>query len=329
MPRPSILRRISRWFVWLLAIYGLLYLAQWPFRSASPPAGFDVVAHRGVHQDYHRDQLNNETCTAERIDPPTHAYLENTLPSMQAAFAAGASAIEIDVHATRDGEVAVFHDWTVDCRTEGSGETRTHSLAELKALDAGYGYTADGGQSYPFRGQGVGLIPSLSEVLAAFPNGHFVLDQKDRSTATTERLIRVVRAAGAEARVCLAGTPLTNARFRELLGTTACAYPDRQGIKRCLIDYLASGWTGAVPESCRAQRIIVPDSAVVRLLWGWPGSFIERMRAAGSSVHVYTNDSTRLAYWRALGVDGLWTDHIERFASDANPGAGVDLGQQH
>jgi glycerophosphoryl diester phosphodiesterase len=84
--------------------------------------------------------------------PPTHGYLENTNPSMDASFRAGADIVEFDIHPTTDGKLAVFHDWTVDCRTDGKGVTREHSLAELKRLDIGHGHTADGGKTFPFRG---------------------------------------------------------------------------------------------------------------------------------------------------------------------------------
>jgi glycerophosphoryl diester phosphodiesterase len=63
---------------------------------------FTLVAHRGVHQTHpgREDGVTNETCTAELIDPPRHAYIENTIPSMAAAFAASADAVEIDIHRT-------------------------------------------------------------------------------------------------------------------------------------------------------------------------------------------------------------------------------------
>ena len=82
-------------------------------------APMTLVAHRGLAQTYHREDLDNETCTATRIYPPQHPYLENTIASMQAAFDAGADIVEFDVHPTTDGAFAVFHDWTVDCRTQG------------------------------------------------------------------------------------------------------------------------------------------------------------------------------------------------------------------
>ena len=110
--------------------------------------------------------------------PAEHRFLENTLAAFSAAFAAGADIVEFDVHPTTDGAFVVFHDWTLDCRTDGHGGTREHSLAELKALDVGYGYTADGGKTFPFRGAGVGLMPTLDEVLAAFPGRRFLINVK-------------------------------------------------------------------------------------------------------------------------------------------------------
>lgn len=97
-------------------------------------------------QRFDERDLKNDTCTAARMLPPTHDYLENTLRSMRASFEAGADVVELDVHPTTDGEFAVFHDWTIDCRTDGHGVTREQSMAKLKTLDIGYGYTADGGK---------------------------------------------------------------------------------------------------------------------------------------------------------------------------------------
>jgi glycerophosphoryl diester phosphodiesterase len=69
-----------------------------------------LLAHRGMAQTYHREDLERDTCTATRIYPPEHPYLENTIASMQAAFDAGADIVEFDIHPTTDGQFAVFHD---------------------------------------------------------------------------------------------------------------------------------------------------------------------------------------------------------------------------
>src|SRR5690606_7213976 len=128
-----------------------------------------LLAHRGIAQRYDLAGVAGDTCTATRILPPRHRYLENTIASMKASFDAGADIVEIDVHPTTDGQFAVFHDWTLECRTNGQGVTREHSMAQLKQLDIGFGYTHDGGKTYPLRGTGIGMMPSLAEVLDAFP----------------------------------------------------------------------------------------------------------------------------------------------------------------
>ena len=88
---------------------------------------------------------------------------------MRAAFDRGANVVEFDIHPTTDGRFAVFHDRTLECKTNGSGLTRTHTMEELKRLDIGYGYTFDDGHTYPFRGKGIGLLPSMDEVFQEFP----------------------------------------------------------------------------------------------------------------------------------------------------------------
>ena len=130
--------------------------------APKPKGKLLLVAHRGVAQQFSREGVDNETCTATRIRPPQHNFIENTIYSMQNAVLLGADAIELDVHPTSDGHMVVFHDWTLDCRTNGKGAVRKRTLADLKALDIGYGYTADGGKTFPLRGRGIGAMPTHS-----------------------------------------------------------------------------------------------------------------------------------------------------------------------
>ncbi|MGD1950182.1 MAG: glycerophosphodiester phosphodiesterase family protein [Leptolyngbyaceae cyanobacterium] len=164
----------------LIAGLGLLYVINASF--GVKPIGLSpvLVAHRGLGQDYDRQGVTNDTCTAERMLPVPHDYLENTLLSMKATFAYGADMVELDIHPMVDGRFAVFHDWTIDCRINGTGVTREQALESLQALDIGYGYTADGGKTYPFRGRGIGMMPSLAEVLSTFPDRHFVINIKSQ-----------------------------------------------------------------------------------------------------------------------------------------------------
>jgi glycerophosphoryl diester phosphodiesterase len=94
-----------------LVVFGLaVYLFNAGWRVAPPAGELGLIAHRGVHQTFDNAGLGNDGRSASGIDPPSHDLLENTLASMQAAFAAGADIVEFDVHPTTDGQFAVFHD---------------------------------------------------------------------------------------------------------------------------------------------------------------------------------------------------------------------------
>ncbi|ODT68225.1 MAG: glycerophosphodiester phosphodiesterase [Pelagibacterium sp. SCN 63-23] len=267
----------------LAALAGLyFYNAGW--RVAPPENGETrLIAHRGVHQTFDRDGLESDTCTAERIDAPRHGLLENTLPSMQAAFAAGADIVELDVHPTTDGQFAVMHDWTVDCRTEGSGETRAHSMDDLRALDIGYGYTADNGATYPFRGTGIGQMPELREVFAAMPERRFLVNFKSREAREGDMLAALL-AANPQWREAVWGAyGGDEPAYRAAEHIQGLHVWSRRGLVDCLGQYLALGWTGMVPEPCRDTVVMVPIN-VAPWLWGWPNLLQQRLADAGSTI---------------------------------------------
>ncbi len=290
-----------------------------------------LLAHRGLAQTYHREGLTNTTCTAARIDPPEHPYLENTIASMQAAFSAGADIVEFDIHPTTDGAFAVIHDWTLECRTEGQGVTRRHTLAELKQLDVGYGYTADGGKTFPFRGRGVGLMPTLDEVLAEFPNRRFLINVKSNDAnegiMLADRLAQLPAAQRARLMVYGGDNPI------QAVGARLPDVPvmSRQTLMACALRYLLLGWSGHVSKSCRHTLLILPSNAAP-FAWGWPHKFIARMREAGTTVFIAgkydgsdgTSGVDRAEQYRALpaGYDGgIWTNRIDRLAPLVRTGA--------
>jgi glycerophosphoryl diester phosphodiesterase len=279
-----------------------------------------LLAHRGIAQRFDERDLKNDTCTAARMLPPRHGYLENTLPSIQASFEAGADLVEVDVHPTIDNRFAVFHDWTLDCRTEGSGTTRSHSMADLKKLDVGYGYTADGGQTFPFRGKGVGMMPALDEVLARFPDRRFVINVKSRDSTEGQKLASFLSQLPPERQsgLIVYGGDEPVAQVRQLVPAVRTA--SRASLKGCLAKYLMLGWTGFVPADCRRSMVLVPVD-LGWLFWGWPNRFVRRMEQAGSEVFAvgpYDGGFTR-------GIDtpedidrlpqgygaGVWTNEIE------------------
>lgn len=280
-----------------------------------------LLAHRGVAQDFEREGLTNETCTAARMIPSGHEYLENTLPSMQAAFEYGADVVEFDVHQTTDGQFAVFHDWTLDCRTNGSGVTREHSLATLQALDVGYGYTADEGQSWPFRDKGVGLMPSLEEVLTTFPDRDFLIDIKsndaDEGVLLAEQL-KVLETERTGEIMIYGGQKPVEVIAAQLPEVQTISRPR---LKQCLIRYMIFGWVGYVPTECERSVIMVPAN-VGPWLWGWPDRFLQRMDRAGSQVFLIGDyrgegfsqgfdDPDRVEHLSTDYAGGIWTDRID------------------
>lgn len=80
---------------------------------------------------------------------------ENTLVSFRKAMDAGADFLEMDVHLSKDGELVVMHDESVNRTTSGKGKIRNLTLAEIKNLDAGSWFSKN------FEGL---VVPALDEV---------------------------------------------------------------------------------------------------------------------------------------------------------------------
>ena len=244
-----------------------------------------LVAHRGLAQQFDRAGVDNETCTAARIRPSEHDFIENTLRSISNARHFGADAVELDVHPTRDGEMVVFHDWTLECRTDGRGPVREKTLAELKRLDVGHGYTADGGRTFPLRGRGVGGMPTVEEVLREAPRMRLIFNFKGRNPADADSLVAAFRRAGVEidGKYGFYGHPRVTARMRRLVPGAWTLW--KGDFKACLTDYLKYGWTSYVPARCRNTTVAIPLN-YQWAIWGWPNRFLARMKAANTRVIV-------------------------------------------
>ncbi len=287
------------------------------FRPAGKPL---LLAHRGLGQTYSTEGMTNDTNTAERIFEPEHPYIENTLPSMEAAFAYGADVAELDIHPTTDGQFAVFHDWTLEYRTDGQGVTREQSMSYLKTLDVGYGYTADHGQSYPFRGQGIGMMPTLDEVLTHFPDREFLIHIKSNDPQEGELLAdyleRMPESRQRQMSVYGGDKPIAVLQER-LPELRVLSYAT---LKSALLSYMAVGWTGYVPEACRNTELHIPIK-YAWLLWGWPDLFLTRMDAVNTRVILVGGNGTfsegidSASDLKALPdnyTGGIWTDRIDR-----------------
>jgi glycerophosphoryl diester phosphodiesterase len=276
--------RVWRWVGAGIAAFAVtvsLINASWI--APKPKGPLVLVAHRGLAQQYDRAGQDRVTCTATRIRPSEHDFIENTLRSISNARHFGADAIELDVHPTRDGQMVVFHDWTLDCRTDGHGSVRDHTLAELKRLDVGYGYTADGGRTFPLRGRGVGGMPTVEETLREVPRMRLFFNFKSKDPRDAHALVAAFRRAGVgiDGKYVFYGHPAVTRRLKRLVPGARTFW--KAEMKACLTDYVKFGWTSYVPESCRNTIVAVPLN-YQWAIWGWPKRFLARMDKVGTQV---------------------------------------------
>ena len=240
----------------------------------------------------------------------------STLWAMARALAAGASALELDVHATRDRRLVVCHDATLERTTSGTGAIGDLTLAELRELDNAYwwveGEDVSPGrepEAYRLRGRAptdrrLG-VATLEEVLEAFPRVLVNLDLKgtDPEVEPYEGLLaETLRAHGAGARVIVASFhDRALARFRRLAPEVATS----AGTGEATAFYLAHlagesrSWPFValqVPTAHEGIEVVTPR-------------FVDAAHRAGVAVHVWTlNEREEMVAALAAGVDGVISD---------------------
>jgi glycerophosphoryl diester phosphodiesterase len=313
---------MKRFLIFLILLVAFMYLNNTSFFMKVSNEEPFLLAHRGMAQTFPMEGIQGDTCTAEIIYEPEHPYLENTIPSMEAAFAAGADIVELDIQPTTDGEFAVFHDWTLECRTNGEGVTREYSMTELKRLDIGYGYTADQGKTYPFRGKGIGLMPTLEEVLTHFPNESLLIHIKSNDPKEGILLAEYLSRLSDErlGNLSVYGGDQPVEALKEKLPQMRVMSMDT--LKRCLLPYLAAGWTGYIPKACENTQIHIPEK-YASLMWGYPSKFIARMEEKGTRVILVAGDGgSSEGFDQTQDVEripekydgGIWTNRIDVIA---------------
>lgn len=311
--------RFLKWFSsGFMAIVAGLWLGNTnAFVTVPSDQGPKIIAHRGVHQIYAGADRGADTCTAGQIAPMTHSHIANTIPSIAAAFDAGADIVEVDVHLTADGHFAVFHDWTLDCQTDGTGVTHKQGMAYLRTLDLGYGYTTDG-DTFPLRGTGVGDMPTLGEIFESGDvSGQILVNFKgDR---VREGVTLADRYKGTATPIW--GVYGGDAPTRAAMDATDWTGFGRQSLKACLIRYALTGWTGRAPAACADMTVAIPMD-YAPYLWGWPHKFTRRMKVVGTNVILWgpydgsgfssgIDDVVTLARVPDNFDGYLWTNRIE------------------
>ena len=225
---------------------------------------------------------------------------ENTLVACERALQDGADAFELDLHLTADGHIVVIHDETVDRTTSGSGAVGALTLEALQALDAGHSFSDNDG-AYPFRGQGI-RVPTLHEVIDAFPQMRLSLDLKGRTPALVERVLALLEERDALDRTCVAAKDRALTRQARDAGVaTHASHPE---IARLIVLMTVGlGWCVrglstifTVPEYHEKRRVVTPR-------------LIRHLARRGVPVHVWTvNDPADMQRLLGMGVTGLITD---------------------
>jgi len=221
---------------------------------------------------------------------------QNTMAAFENAADLGFRYIELDVRATCDGVLAVYHDPTLQTLTDSSGAIADLTWAEVRqARLAGE------------------PIPRLEEVLASWPDMRVNIDPKH--PAAVAPLAAVLKQRDCSDRVCL--STFSDRRMvllKRLLGQGYCTAGSQLQIARLR----AQSWRQRRPEPAAAENFSQPSGrtqgcvqvpATVHGRRLVDARFVTTVHSHGFQVHVWTvNDAAQMRQLLQLGVDGIMTD---------------------
>ena len=232
---------------------------------------------------------------------------ENTMYGFERAVDLGVDMLETEIHSTADNILVLMHDSTVDRTTNGSGPIRAFTLEELKTLDAGYNWTSDGGQTFPFRGSGI-TVPTLEEVFTALPTARINIDIKQEKPSLVEPLCKTIRTFDMTDKVMVASF---NSKVLKAFRRVCPEVTTSAGTGEVAFFFMVNMvFLGALYRpACQAFQ--VPEySSGIRVL---TKRFVETAHGLNLAVHVWTiNEVTDMKRLLALGVDGIVTDYPDR-----------------
>lgn len=119
---------------------------------------------------------------------------ENTMAGYRLAFELGADLIETDVQKTKDGEMIIMHDYTVDRTTDGTGAVKDLTLEEIRAFDAGSYFSSEFAHEQ---------VPTFREFLQAFKGKDVILLVELKADGLAEETIRMIEEEGMANQVVL------------------------------------------------------------------------------------------------------------------------------
>jgi glycerophosphoryl diester phosphodiesterase len=218
---------------------------------------------------------------------------ENSLAAFRGALGLGVDRVELDVHQTRDGEVVVLHDPTLERTTTGRGAVRDRTSAELEAVLV--------------RGTAEEPIPRLADVLTLLgpASAGLLLEVKTdrddhRYPGIEERVLALVQAAGLALRTTVMAFDWTIVeRFCELA---------RSLRRTALLAQAGAERLGGVAQAAARARSLGADDLGIERTLLTPAA-IDAARAAGLTIGVWTvNEPDELRRALQMDVDYVTTD---------------------
>lgn len=216
---------------------------------------------------------------------------ENTLASFELALRQGTDAIELDAKLTRDDQVVVIHDQTVDRTTEGSGRVKELTLAEMRKLDAGSHFDV------AFKGE---PVPTLDEVFKAVGQLTYINVELTNYSSVTDKLpekvAMLVRKHKLARRVIFSSfNPIALIRIRRLVPEAPVgllALPGKSG-----------AWARGFPGRLIGYHALHPEHNDVT------PTLVKNAHRRGHRVFTYTvNREEDMRRLLGMEVDGIFTD---------------------
>jgi glycerophosphoryl diester phosphodiesterase len=221
---------------------------------------------------------------------PDNVGLENTRRAFAVAWSLGFRYFETDVHLTRDGVLLAFHDAVLERVSDGTGRLADLTYAELSHMRIG----------------GTEAIPTLLELVEAFPGARFNIDLKAEGTA--EPLAALIAEHGLQDRILVGSFSARRLNaFRRLAGprVPTAAHPAEVAAYLLLPGRLATALTRGRVAALQIPYRRGPLTIASRRL-------VRRAHAANLPVHVWTiDDPVEMETLLDRGVDGLMTDRTD------------------
>ena len=231
---------------------------------------------------------------------------ENSLLALKNASLLEIDFIETDIRLTKDKELILFHDSTLDRTTNASGPVNNYTLEELQDVDLGYRFTLNGGKTFPCRGQKWRIV-TLRQAFKLFPEMSFNLDIKDIDGIAPQLLTDLICEFDRYENVIIGSFHHQQIkRIRKLLPDVATAASPKE-VKNYLyrhklylnkLNWLIQPKFQAlqVPIKYGNTQIITPR-------------FVKESHDKNLAVHVWTiNDRVTMEWLINLRIDGIFTD---------------------